>query len=251
MTAERHISDDLPLLLTGDANRDVVMAAAQHLRSCVDCQQELVSAVIAHASLTSAHRFAREIVTADSPADSAVATHGQGGADLPVPGPLPDMSRLFADIRADGPGRSGAEGPAARPGRARRRLLAVAAAAVVAGGGITTYALVTGNDSSGPVTRTVALEGTTDGSDGVVRLVDSSRMIIDGSNLPKLSPGHQYEVWLTANGTRQPVGYLRNGAADIRVPGEVMSRYKGIAVSVQRAGQTEFSGNVVLNGTYG
>ena len=33
-------------------------APPQHLRTCPDCQQELVSAVVAHASLTSAHRFA-------------------------------------------------------------------------------------------------------------------------------------------------------------------------------------------------
>ena len=33
-----HISDELPRLLTGDANRDVVMTAAEHLRTCPDCQ---------------------------------------------------------------------------------------------------------------------------------------------------------------------------------------------------------------------
>ena len=57
--SDAHISDDLPRLLTGDATRDEVLAAAEHLRSCPDCQQELVSAVVAHASLTSAQRFAR------------------------------------------------------------------------------------------------------------------------------------------------------------------------------------------------
>ena len=57
-----HITDELPRLLTGDATRDEVLAAGAHLRTCIDCQQELVSATVAHASLASAQRFAPEIV---------------------------------------------------------------------------------------------------------------------------------------------------------------------------------------------
>ena len=57
-----HVSDNLPRLLTGDTTRDEAMAAAEHLRGCPDCQQELVSAAVAHASLTSARRFAPQVV---------------------------------------------------------------------------------------------------------------------------------------------------------------------------------------------
>jgi hypothetical protein len=56
-----HIFDELPLLLTGEADRATVALAADHLRECEDCQQELVSALIAHASLSSAARFAPEL----------------------------------------------------------------------------------------------------------------------------------------------------------------------------------------------
>lgn len=216
-----HISDDVPALLTGDASREVVLAAAGHLRECVDCQQELVSAVIAHASLTSAQRFAPEIVTV---------------ADLP------DLTKLFDEVKAE------ASAPVALPTRrVRRRLAAVAVAAVVAGGGVTAYALTSGSNE--PAGRTVALTGTA--VSGSVRLADDSWMSVS-TQLPAPAAGHQYEVWLTgSDGGKQAVGYLRGGAAEIAVPDDVMQKYKGIAVSVQRSGQSEFSGKVVLAGQYG
>ncbi len=92
--SNNHISDDLPLLLTGDATRDVVIEAAAHLRTWVDCQQELVSAVVAHASLMSAHRFAPEIVASDH--DLVEATD-----ESAEPAALPDLSGVFAEARAD------------------------------------------------------------------------------------------------------------------------------------------------------
>lgn len=232
-----HVSDDLPQLLTGDATREVVMRAAAHLRTCPDCQQELVSAVVAHASLTSAHRFAPEMVSSDQPA----------AEEEPDPGPLPDLSSLFAQARQD------AEEQAARPARNRRRLVAVAAAAaVVVGGGATVAAItLSGPDST---TRSVALEGVGGTHDTKVQIADGS-MRLDASALPALGAKHQYEVWLTSKdfARKQSVGFIDDGArsATFSVPQKVMSQYNDIAVSVQEVHQTAFSGQVVLHGRYG
>src|SRR5262249_44365117 len=106
-----HISDDLPRLLTGEATRAETLAAAAHLRECPDCQQELVSAVVAHAALTSATRGA---------------AHAVLGRD-PQPGPLPDLSEVFATVRDEATSTRGS-------GKRRRALIAVAAAAVLATG---------------------------------------------------------------------------------------------------------------------
>src|SRR3954452_19491945 len=137
-----HLSDDIPRLLTGDASREEVLAAAEHLRSCPDCQQELVSAVVAHASLTSAHRFAPDIMAADPDISE----------DASV-GPLPDLSAMFEQVRSEAAVAPAA--PAAAPRapaagvRHRRRLIAVAAAAaVVLGGGGVIIAETVGSSSS-------------------------------------------------------------------------------------------------------
>jgi hypothetical protein len=233
-----HISDDLPRLLTGDATRDVVLDAAEHLRSCPDCQQELVSAVVAHASLTSAHRFAPEIVAAGL--DS-----GDGGADVPA-GSLPDLSAVFSQVRQE------AAQPTARPKRRLALVAVAAAAAVVVGGGVTVAVVSSGTDQ--PASRSVALApvGATRAT-AKATIIGSGRMKIDATALPKLDSTHQYEVWLTDNlGVhKQPVGFIGNdNRADITVPSRVMSQYSDIAVSIQGVDQTEYSGNTVVLGSY-
>jgi hypothetical protein len=84
-----HIDEDLPLILTGEADRATVYAAVDHLRDCTDCYHELLSLLTAHASLSSAARFAPEVITA-----TAVPRH----AAVAVP---PDLSAVFAQIRAE------------------------------------------------------------------------------------------------------------------------------------------------------
>src|SRR4051795_3119300 len=137
-----HLSDDIPRLLTGDASREEVLAAAEHLRSCPDCQQELVSAVVAHASLTSAHRFAPDIMAADPDISE----------DASV-GPLPDLSAMFEQVRSEA-----AVAPAAPAAGVRhRRLIAgAAAAAVVLGGGGVVIAETVGSSSSDSSVVTVS-----------------------------------------------------------------------------------------------
>ncbi len=236
--SERHVSDELPLLLTGDANREVVMAAAVHLRTCPDCGQELVSAVVAHASLTSAHRFAPEIV---APAE------GDELDAVPDPGPLPDLGHVFAQARQD------AAAVSTKPVRHRRRLLSVvAAAAVLVGGGVTVAALEWGTSQSS--TRTVQLDAFGVGQHPAKITIDGSKLKIDASRLPKLDSTHIYELWVTDGDRKQmqPVGSFGNGnKAELTLASKVMSQYNDFEVSIQKANQIEYSGVSVLRGQYG
>jgi hypothetical protein len=235
-----HISENLPRLLTGDAGRDEVMAAAEHLRNCPDCQQELISAVVAHASLTSAHRFAPEIV---APVSTS-ADDEDDEQDLDTP--LPDMSAMFAKVRAE------ASAAPAKP-QHRRRLLAVAAAAAVLVGGGVTIAETVGSSSSHTGTRTFSLRPFDVGDHPAKVTLVGSNMHIDATSLPRLDAGHFYEVWLTDSARKrmQSVGSIgQNNKAQLTVPANVMSQYSAIEVSLQRTTETAYSGTSVLRGSY-
>jgi hypothetical protein len=230
-----HVADDLPRLLTGEANREETLAAARHLRACPDCQQELVAAVVAHASLSSARRVAtpRTVPVADPEV-------------VPEPVPLPDMSAVFAKVRDE----------AARTGQSykrRRALLAVAAVAVLGTAGGITLAETVGSSSSGPQATTVPLLPLAPGDASAEVTVTGDRMHVNATSLPKLDGGHQYEVWLVdpAAGQLRPLGYVGGDrTADLTVPGSVMAQYTGVAISVQRNTQVAFSGDVVVRGSY-
>lgn len=243
-----HISDDLPRLLTGDATRDVVMEAASHLRSCPDCVQELVSAVVAHASLTSAHRFAPEVVSPASLDELDNALHDIGSD---APAALPDLSSVFAEARAE------ATASASRPGRSRRRLMAVAAAAAVVVGGGVTVAAVQSNGSDTPTSRTVALKPFDTGTakaKAKVTITGNNKLRVDAISLPTLDRQHLYEVWLTSDNRdkMQSVGFIGDDkSAVLQVSSKWMSQYNDIEVSVQRVNQDKYSGVSVLRGSYG
>lgn len=243
MTA--HISDELPRLLTGEATREVVQRSAAHLRSCEDCQQELVAAVVAHASLTSAQRFAPEIVTR-----SAVAPP-QRAAQAPAAEPLPDLSQVFAQVREEA---SAWPEPAHR--QRRRPLMAVAAVAagaLIGGGGV---AVIVNHRPGAAVTQSIALSafgvGHTTASATVTR---GGELALNASSLPRLDATHRYEVWLT-NGARtqmKPIGWIGdNGKAALTVPASLMRTYTDIEVSVQRVNDPTYtySGTSVLRGSY-
>lgn len=236
MTA--HISEELPRLLTGEAPRDVVLEAAAHLRACPDCQQELVSAVVAHASLASAQRFAPEVVSRGA----ASAPDRDDDAAPPAP-PLPDLSAVFTKVREDA-------ASAKRRSKRRTVIVGLAAAAVVAGGTAAAVTLTSG--SSGPATRTVALKPVGPARAGATAtLIGTDHMRIDATALPALDAQHHYEVWLTRGRTMQAVGFIGpDRTADITVPTSVMLSYHDIAVSVQGVRQTQFSGDVVVAGDY-
>lgn len=255
-----HVFDDLPLLLTGEADRATVAAVTAHLRECDDCRDELISAVAAHAALTSAVKFAADLV---EPQPLGVSNSVPGDAP-----PAPDLSALFAEIRLELAADAGPAEPhhpgstshraragAPRPTAAHRRrnwIAAAAAVVVLAGGG---GYLATQTGSSGPPSRNLALaaygEGTTPAS---VKLIGDDKMSLDASSLPQLATGSYYEVWLT-NGARTamaPVGVLdADRTARITVPASEMSSYAAIEVSVQKtSGVGSYSGDSVLRGVY-
>lgn len=229
-----HLSDDLPRLLTGEATRAETLAAAEHLRACPDCQQELVSALVAHATLTSAHRFAPEVV-APAPAEE----------DLePTPASLPDLSAVFAQARAEAT-------PRARRPRRRQLLVAAAAAVVLAGGGVIVAETVGSGPSAPVAAQTVTLTGP--GAETAHVRVAAGTMYVDARRLPQLDVAHQYEVWLVDSTGQQlrPLGYVGpDRTADLPVPTPVMSRYNAVAISVQKTDQVAFSGVLVAHGSY-
>lgn len=235
-----HIAEDLPRLLTGEATRDEVLAAAEHLRHCDDCRQELVSTTVAHASLASARRFAPEVL-------AAVTSDERDDANATATGDLPDLSALFAEVRSE----------TTAPVRRRRRLLVPVAAAVV-GAAIagTTVGLVATSGGSSTAATTVALSAFDTGHVSGKAVVKGAQMRIDAASLPALDAQHRYEVWLTdsARTRMQPLGWINtNGSAELTVPAALMNSYRAIEVSVQRVDSPtyDYSGTSVLRGTYG
>lgn len=238
MTA--HISDELPRLLTGEATRDVVQSAAAHLRSCEDCQQELVSAVVAHASLTSAQRFAPDIVARPAREHAAHAASDE----------LPDLSAVFAQVREEA---NEAPPTAARSRRPLYAVAAVAAGIVIGTGGT---ALIQNLGDNTPAGQSVALSAFDTGRTSAKATVSKNgQMRLDAASLPKLDAKHRYEVWLTdkARSEMQPIGWINtNGKATLTVPANLMTRYSAIEVSVQDvdAATYTYSGTSVLRGSY-
>jgi hypothetical protein len=247
-----HIVNDVPRLLTGEAARDEVLTAAAHLRTCVDCQQELVSAVVAHASLTSAQRFAPEIVSGlpsnllATPSDDA---DGDSDPSLQPASDLPDLSAVFAQVRKE------AAQPRRMPRRVPARYLIAAAAAVVIAGGAAAIGYVAASGGSSSPTETVRLAAFDKGAtDGTATMSGSDQMRIDAAGLPRLT-GQRYEVWLTnaARTRMQPVGWLgADDKAAMTVPADLLRRFDHIEISVQPvdASSYDYSGTSVLRGGY-
>jgi hypothetical protein len=234
-----HISEELPRLLTGEAPRETVLEAAAHLRDCADCQQELVSAVVAHAALTSARRFAPEIVAAvrDVPAPP------------PPAAPLPDLSPMFAQVRE--------EAAATSRHRSRRRA-ALAVAAVAVGAAVGVGGTLAGQSLTSPpaAAQTVALAAYDRGTvPATADIASNGRMVVHAGRLPDPGPSRRYEVWLTnrARTAMQPVGWIGSGGtATLTVPSALMGRFQAIEVSVQDLNSSKYvySGTSVLRGSY-
>ena len=242
-----HISEDIPRLLTGEANRDDVLSAAEHLRSCPDCQQELVSAVVAHASLTSAHRFAPEVVVPPG------ATLDDDERETPAPAgvvtALPPMTSMFERVREEAEQATHRRQAAPK----RRRLLTVAAAAVIlVGGGVAIADVATSSSSSNQ--HTVALTAFDRGhTTASATIVDDRKVSINAGKLPRLDSDHVYELWMTDSARKhmQSVGLLGNdNTADFTVSPKSLSHYDNFEVSVQRTNQTQYSNISVLRGQY-
>lgn len=244
-----HISENLPRLLTGEATREETLTAAAHLRGCPDCQHELISAVVAHASLTSANRFAPGVVAPRARhgrEESLDATDGGDGADET---PLPDLSSVFAEVRGE------ATRAATRAHGPRRRWLATAAAVVVlaVGGGVAAAELIGSGSPSHSAAQSVTLRPVGDVRVSATATISGGTMRIDATALPTLDASRQYEVWLVAANGKQlrPLGYVgADRTATLPVPRRVMSRYADIAISIQKTDQVQFSGDMVVRGHY-
>jgi hypothetical protein len=235
-----HVFDELPQLLTGEADRATVAAVSTHLRGCEDCREELIAAIAAHAALMSAAKYAPELAEAGRTSSELTPSSD----DLAQ---IPDLSAVFAQIR-------GEVDTSARTTRQPRRIWLVAAAAVVVLGLGGTGAYLATSSSSQP-SRALSLQafgqGTTSAS---ARLIGADKMTLDASSLPALPAGHYYEVWLT-NATRTsmaPVGLLAaDRTARFTIPPSEMSAYAAVEVSVQdTSGVGTYSGHSVLRGTY-
>ena len=233
-----HVSDELPRLLSGEAPREDVDAAAAHLRTCVDCQQELVSAVVAHASLASAQRFAPD-----------VARRGETLFEQRPARELPDLSAVFAQVRDEAA--AAAQTRLGRFGR-RRLVVAAAAASLVVGGAAAATVSLAGSGTSG---QAIALGAFGAGHSPARARLSGTRLTVDATALPALDGDHRYEVWLTNAGrtAMQPVGWIgADGRATLTMPPNLMHAYSAIEVSVQQvdAPSYDYSGTSVLRGSY-
>ena len=236
-----HISEELPRLLTGEATRETVQSAASHLRGCEDCQQELVSAVVAHASLTSAFRFAPEIIA--RPAQDSAAAEGEDA--------LPDLSAIFAQVREEAVDTRKAP-------RSRRPLYAVAAVAAGMVIGTAGTALVHHQTqrTATAAGRSISLAAYDSGTvPAKATLIGDHQLNVDATALPRPRSDTRYEVWLTndAGTDKKPIGWIGpDNKATLTVPRDLITRYDHIQVSVQKLDDPTytFSGTSVLRGSY-
>ena len=254
-----HVFDDLPRLLSGEADRATVLSVAAHLRSCEDCRNELVSAVVAHAALTSAARHIPSLaVVTTEPRIVPVAAE-------PAAAPLPDLLSVFAQIRAEvaAPDATTVE-PVSVPAPislderrqrsiGRSRLLVAAAIVGLAVGGGAVYAGERVSDRA-PSGQSVALDAFDKGTvPAKVTLVGGDEMKLDASSLPSPGDGKLYEAWLTNSARTQmyAVGSLDAGrTGSFSVSPKLMTTYSDIEVSVQPVDNSSYSGVSVLRGSY-
>ncbi|MHA3703932.1 hypothetical protein ACXR2U_17315 [Jatrophihabitans sp. YIM 134969] len=249
-----HVVDDIPSLLTGEADRATVRRVGSHLRACTDCRDDLVDAVVSHATLRSAARTAPDVATGgrlpfvlpDLPArldEMAEATPATERVDL---GPV------FAQIRAEAAGTESQTAPvavdelAARRGRRVRRALTAAAAVAVIGGGTGVAVATLGGDDG----RTVTVSAFDTGTVNATAQVGDGWMKLDASSLKKLSSDQFYEAWLVSADytgvlALGPLG--SDGKASFSVPADVMAQYPTLQVTVQdNNGDPAPSGTSVL-----
>ena len=243
-----HVADELPALLAGECTREQTLAVAAHLRRCPECQEELVSMVVAAGTLRAAARAERTSAPAAAappapPAPSAPSEPSAPPALSVTPGTsdpeIPEWLKRIPD----------------RP-RRRRRLVALAAAVVIAAGAI---AAGLGLSSSGPpVLNQAALHPlqAPAGASGAVTVTAASgarQVQVSTDGLPAPGQGHYYEVWLLDPATLKmmPMGALApSGQATFGVAAGLMAGYSAVDISLQaNNGNPVHSAVSVLRGT--
>jgi Anti-sigma-K factor rskA len=249
-----HIHDELPGVLTGEADRATLDAFAEHMSAgCASCCQDLASVVQAYAAIESAKRYAPQLFRAEL---NGTATDDTVGEDEQ----LPDLSNVFAQIEAR-PDKVARAGAHAKAKQQRRRPVGrgwIAAAAVVVGvaAGVGGEYLVNHHSTSSSVAvHVVHLApfdiGTTPGT---AKIIGDSRITIGATSLPSVGTTKFYQAWLT-NAARTELLSLGplgpDGAGSYRLPAHLINTYSAIEVSVQQVnGNPAFSGVSVLRGSY-
>jgi hypothetical protein len=234
-----HAFDVIPGLLAGDVNRAEALAALEHMAQCADCQDELRVAVFAHAALSSARRFAPEVVR-----------HAASATEEPrrSAAPPPDLHTVFAQVRTE---LAETQAGDRRAGR-RRRVMMAAAAVLVAATGTATVVGVT-ESASTPSGSTIALSAFGVGSHPARATIGDAVVRVDAGALPRLDGRHFYELWLT-DATRthmQSLGGLDDdGRASVTVSPKLLAQYRDLEVSVQPVDRPAYSGTSVLRGSY-
>jgi hypothetical protein len=248
-----HVADELPGLLAGECDREQTFTLAAHLRACPQCQEELVSVVVASGILRATARAeqapsvpAPSLAVPPSPAIS--------------PSPLPSSSESTSSPGAGAPDTPEWLTRATRPGPAgwgtRRRLAALAAAVVIVAGAVAAGLGL--SSSSAPVTNRAALRAlqAPAGAHGAVTVTAASgarQVQVSTAGLPAPGQGHYYEVWLLDPATLKmlPMGALApSGHATFGVATGLMAGYSAVDVSLQaNNGNPVHSATSVLRGT--
>jgi hypothetical protein len=237
-----HVADELPGLLAGECDREQTLTLAAHLRACPQCQEELVSVVLAAGIL-------RATVRAEQAPSPAVS-----------PSPLPSSSESTSSPEAGAPDppewltRATRQRPAGWG--TRRRLVALAAAVVIVAGAVAAGLGL--STSSAPVTNRAALRPlhAPAGAHGAVTVTAASgarQVQVSTDDLPAAGQGHYYEVWLLDPATLKmlPMGALApSGQATFGVATGLMAGYSAVDVSLQaNNGNPVHSATSVLRGT--
>ena len=237
-----HVADDLPALLAGEATREETLAVAAHLRACPQCQEELVSIVVAAGALRAAAR-AEHAPSAAVPPSSVLFSsdeNGSGGASAP------DTPEWLGQISRRGPA----------GWSTRRRLAALAAAVVIVAGAIAAGLGL--STSSSPVVNRAALHplqapASASGAVTVTAAATARQVQVSTDGLPAPGQGRYYEVWLLDPATLKmmPMGALApSGQATFGVAAGLMAGYSAVDISLQaNNGNPVHSAVSVLRGT--
>jgi anti-sigma factor RsiW len=218
-----HVADDLPALLAGEATRDETLAVAAHLRACPQCQEELVSIVVAAGTLRAAARAEQ------FPARAEIASPATSSSE--------DSSTTAAPPAPEWLARIPRRGPAGWS--TRRRLAALAAAVVIVAGAIAAGLGLSA--SSSPVVNRAALHplqapASASGAVTVTAAATARQVQVSTDGLPAPGQGHYYEVWLLDPATLKmmPMGALApSGQASFGVAAGLMAGYSAVDISLQ------------------
>jgi hypothetical protein len=250
-----HIHDELPAVLTGEADRATLDAFAEHMGAgCASCCQDLASVVQAYAAIASAKRYVPELFRAEL---NGTATDDTVGVDEQ----LPDLSDVFAQLEArpDQVARTGGAHAKAKEKRWRhvgRGWIAAAAVVVGVAAGVGGEYLVDHHTTSSSVAVHVVHLAPFDigATSGTAKIIGDSRITIGATSLPSVGTTEFYQAWLT-NAARTELLSLGplgpDGAGNYTLPAHLINTYSAIEVSVQQVnGNPAFSGVSVLRGSY-